>query len=146
MVPGLYDRKVGIVGMCELQECTEEKLQIRGLYEIPWEVMDYDDLTIVLCNIVAGPVILDRRTHGFPIGWGRLIHDMIVHRCVFVWGPCLLATLYHQMHGIVYLRQRSIGCGVTLLQLWVWEHIAIARPTVHVDLEDVQPYAYRYTP
>lgn len=71
--------------------------------------MDNDDLTIALCSIVVGLLILDRRTHGFLVGWGRVIHDMIVHRHVFVWGPCVLATLYHQMYDIVYLRQRSIN-------------------------------------
>lgn len=100
----IYDHQVGIYGVCELRECIEEELQIRGRYEIPWEVMDYDELTIVLWSVVVGLLILDRRTHGFPVGWGRVIHDMIVHRWVFEWGPCLLATLYHQMHDTVYLR------------------------------------------
>ncbi|XP_059078080.1 serine/threonine-protein phosphatase 7 long form homolog [Cryptomeria japonica] len=139
----IYDYKVGIVSMCELRECTEEELQIRGQYEIPWEAMDYDDLTIVLCSVLAGLLISDRWTHGLSIGWSRVIHDMIVQECVFAWGPCLLATFYHQMHDIVYLRQRNIGGGVTLLQVWEWEHIVIARSTIYVELQDEKPYANR---
>lgn len=120
-------------------------MQISGRYEIPWARLDNDDLTIVLCGIVGGLLIPDRRGHGFPVGWGRVLHDMIVHHRLYAWGPCLLAMLYYQMHGIVYLGYRSISCGVTLLQTWAWEHISISRPVVHVDLQPSEPYAFRYT-
>lgn len=95
--------------------------------------------------IVAGLLILDRRALGFPIGCGCVTHDMTIHRCVFSWGPCLLATLYHHMHGVVYLQQKLVGCGITLLQIWAWEHIDIFCPALHINLELEKPYAYEYT-
>lgn len=70
---------------------------------------------------------------------------MIVHHRVYVWGSCLLAMVYYQMHDIVYLGYLSISIGVTLLQTWAWEHISIARPIIHVDLQPSEPYACRYT-
>lgn len=60
----------------------------------------------MLACIVVGLLIPDRHAHGFPIGWGRVIHDMIIGRHVFSWGPCLLAPLYHQMHGVTCNRNQ----------------------------------------
>lgn len=71
---------------------------------------------------------------GFQLDGGRVLHDMIVHHRLYAWGPCLLAMLYYQLHGIVYPGYRSISCGVTFLQTWAWEHISISRPIIHVDL------------
>lgn len=131
--------------MCTLFKCEEHNLHILGHYEIFWDDFDNDDLTVVLACTIVGLLIPDRHAHGFPIGWGCVKHDTIIDRCVFSWGPCLLVTLYHQMHGIVYLQQKSVGCGITLLQTWAWEHIAIFHLVLHMDLELDQPYAFGYT-
>ncbi|XP_059068590.1 serine/threonine-protein phosphatase 7 long form homolog [Cryptomeria japonica] len=138
-----FDHHDGVSTLCTLFECLEEDLHIRGRYEIHWDDFDYDDLTVVLACTVARLFIPDRHTHDFSIGWGQVMHDMIIDKQVFAWGPCLLATLYHQMHGIAYLRQESIGCGITLIQMWAYEHITIFYPTLDVDLEPEKPYAYR---
>lgn len=50
-----------------LFECSEDDFHIRGHYEIHWDDFDYDDLIVVLGCIVAGLLIPDRCTHGFPI-------------------------------------------------------------------------------
>lgn len=63
----------GIATLCELFECIERDLHMRGQYEICWDDYDYDDLIVVLSSIVARLLLPDRCSHGFPIGWGRVI-------------------------------------------------------------------------
>ncbi|XP_059078015.1 serine/threonine-protein phosphatase 7 long form homolog [Cryptomeria japonica] len=99
-----YDPDDGISALCTLFECEEQDLHIRGHYDIHWDDFDYDDLIVVLACTVVGLLIPDRHAHGFLVGWGHVIHDMIINRCLFSWGPCLLVTLYHQMDGVVYLQ------------------------------------------
>lgn len=90
-----FDCDDGISGLCTLFKCEEQDLHIRGRYDIRWDDFDYDDLIVVIACTVAGLLIPDRHAHGFPVGWGHVIHDMIIDRRVFSWGPCLLVTLYH---------------------------------------------------
>lgn len=65
-----FDRDDNVVALCDLFECSKEDLTIWGQYEIPWDDLYYDDLTIILCFVVVVLLILDQRIHSFPIGWG----------------------------------------------------------------------------
>lgn len=58
----------------------------------------------------------------------------------------IFRVLHYQIYSVVYLRYRSISCGVTLLQVWDWVHISISKLVIHVDLYPEEPYTYRYTP
>lgn len=39
---------------------------------------------------------------GFPLGWGRLVVDLIVRPCRMAWGLAILADMYHELHEVVY--------------------------------------------
>lgn len=144
----VYDHRVGITGLCQLFECEEQHIPLSSQYEIEWGHLEdtYCDLIVVLCIIIRGLLIPNKRCHGFLVGWGRVIYGMIIKRWVYACGPCLLTILYYQMHGIVYLTYRSIIWGIIILKAWGLEHIVIFRPVVHVQLQDKEHYAYRYTP
>lgn len=57
----------------------------------------------------------------------------------------MLAHLYKEIHQVVYLGYSSLLAGVTLLQVWVWEHIPIERPLVDRDRPVGRAYTYGYT-
>lgn len=48
----------------------------------------------------------------------------------FAWGPVLLVSLYKDLHEYVYVDGRVLRAGVTLLHVWVWEHISVLCPHV----------------
>lgn len=83
---------------------------------------------MVIAVVMACLLVGDRKGHGFPIGWGRVLEKMAIEGTVYAWGPCVLAMLYFQLHQIVYQRVQTLSCGVTLLQVWAFEHIAICQP------------------
>ncbi|XP_059073617.1 protein MAINTENANCE OF MERISTEMS-like [Cryptomeria japonica] len=56
----------------------------------------------------------------------------------------MLAHLYRDLHQVVYLGYNNLSAGVTLLQVWVWEHIPIARPLANRDRPVRCAYAYGY--
>lgn len=45
----------------------------------------------------------------------------------------MLAHLYRDLHEVVYLGYDSLSASVTLLQVWCWEHILVARPLADRD-------------
>lgn len=63
---------------------------------------------IFLATLISGILIPDQRGHGFPIGLGDVIGGMRQDRTVYAWGPCLLGTLYQQLHEVVYRRAERI--------------------------------------
>lgn len=75
----VYDQKISIAFLCEFYECGEHDLGIKGLYEIKWDHLrqEYDELTIVMCSLIAGLLVLDQRCHEFHVGLGRVLKGMI---------------------------------------------------------------------
>lgn len=55
---------------------------------------------------------------------------MMEDMTIYDWGPFVLAYLYHDMHQVIYSKDRNIGEGVTLLHMWAYEHIVILRPQI----------------
>ena len=56
----------------------------------------------------------------------------------------MLGMLYYYLHQVAYRGQLSISAGVTLLQIWDYEHISVFRPVVDRELVDDMPYVYSY--
>lgn len=56
----------------------------------------------------------------------------------------MLSHLYREIHQVVYLGYNSLFAGVTLLQVWAWEHIPVSRPIVDRDRLVGQAYAYGF--
>lgn len=79
------------------------------------------------------------------MGWGLVLKDMVTQGRKFAWGSCMLAHLYRELHQVVYLGYTILSVGVTLLQVWAWEHIPIARPLVDRDRPIGRAYAYGCT-
>lgn len=67
----IYDHQDGVVGLYELFECDEQDLHMSGHYDISWDHLNYDDLTVVLSIIVVFPLILDRRGSQIPSWMGQ---------------------------------------------------------------------------
>ena len=86
-------------------------------------------------------MILDRRGHGFLVGWGRVLEQMVMDGVMFAWGPCMLGMLYYYLP---YRGGLSISAGVTLLQIWAYEHILVFWPMVDWELVEDMPYVYNY--
>ncbi|XP_059063972.1 serine/threonine-protein phosphatase 7 long form homolog isoform X1 [Cryptomeria japonica] len=117
-------------------------------YEIPWQGFidfDYAPLPLVLTGFVGGLLCLDRRSKGLAVGWGLVLEDMVTQGRQFAWGSCMLAHLYKDLHQVVYLGYNILLAGVTLLQVWAWEHIPVVRPLADKDRPVGRAYAYGYT-
>lgn len=56
----------------------------------------------------------------------------------------MLAHLYHDLHQVVYRGSSSLSCGVTVLQIWAWEHLAVTRPACPRVRPPGMPYIYMY--
>lgn len=56
---------------------------------------------------------------------GRTLETLVTEHTRFAWGLCLLAHLYYELQQFVYHRPIGLGCGVTLLQVWAYEHLLI---------------------
>ncbi|XP_059066361.1 protein MAIN-LIKE 1-like [Cryptomeria japonica] len=82
-------------------------------------------LVLVICGFQSGRIIPDLGRHGFPLGWSRCLYFMLHDGQQYAWGVTMLAQLYHDMHLVVYREYASLSAGVTLLHIWVWEHIAV---------------------
>ena len=89
-------------------------------------------------------MILDRRGHGFLVGWGRVLEQMVMDRVMFAWGPCMLGILYYYLHQVAYRGGLLISVGVTLLQIWAYEHILVFWLVVDWELVEDMPYVYSY--
>lgn len=92
-----------------------------GVWKIP-------RLVLVIRKFLSGRTIPDLGGHGFPLGWSRCLYFMLHDGQQYAWGLAMLAQLYHDMHLVVYRDYASLSTGVTLLHIWVWEHIAVTRP------------------
>lgn len=57
----------------------------------------------------------------------------------------MLAHLYHDLHQVFYLGAMSVSAGVTLLQIWAWEHIVVTHPMEDRDHPVGMPYVFGYT-
>lgn len=106
--------------------------------------MDYTPLPSVLAGFIGGFLCPDCRSKGLVVGMGLVLEDMVTQGHRFAWGLAMLANLYKDLHQVVYLGYSSLSVGVTLLQVWVWEHIPAARPLVDKDRPVGCAYAYRY--
>lgn len=73
---------------------------------------------LIIATMILGLVALDRRSRGFSPRWGLAWNMMLFKRTQYVWGPVMLACLYHDMHDFVYYDGRKIGTRVTLLHIW----------------------------
>ena len=85
-------------------------------------------LPSLLCLLIAQALVTDRGQKSFPLGWGRLVFDLIAQPRRMAWGPAILAEMYHELHEIVYHGGGSWACGAVLAQIWAWEHIVVIRP------------------
>ena len=135
---------------------TEGRARVQELFQdvtildrhLSWERLmseyGYDyPLPSLLCSLVAQALVTDRGQKGFPLGWGRLVYDLIARPRRMAWGPAILAEMYHELHEIVYHEGGSWACGAVLAQIWAWEHIAVIRPRVQ-PRERSQPYIFGY--
>ncbi|XP_057861147.2 protein MAINTENANCE OF MERISTEMS-like [Cryptomeria japonica] len=116
-------------------------------YEIPWQEfldLDYAPLPSVLAGFIGGFLCLDRRSKRFSVGWGLVLEQMVTQGRRFAWGSAMLAHLFRSLHEVVYLGYGSLSAGVTLLQVWCWEHIPVARPLTDRDRPVGAAYAYGY--
>lgn len=113
--------------------------------KIRWEdmLMYYDNLPSILASLVGGFICLVRRSRWLSVGWGRILLSMMQHQTRFAWGVCILAHLYHDLHQVVYDGAASLSSGVTLLQVWCWDHIAISRP-VHDRVRGDKSHTFIY--
>jgi hypothetical protein len=113
--------------------------------ELSWRaVARYAALPAVLARFIGGFLCPDRRSRGFSYGWGRVLESMVRRSRIYAWGSCLLAHLYRELHLFVYRGSSSLAADVTLLQIWAWEHIAVARPLTHRQRPEGRPYSHMY--
>ena len=122
----VYDPAAGHTVLQWMFSCGDEGLGIHD-YEIGWErlVAQHEHLIAVIRWAVGGLVIPARRGHGFPVGWGRVLEQMVMDGVMFAWGPCMLGMLYYYLHQVAYRGGLSISVGVTLLLIWAYEHISV---------------------
>ena len=64
--------------------------------EISWDFMleAYEPLCVVLVAMIASYICLDRRSQGFPVGWGWTLQLTMEEGIHFSCGVCLLGHLY----------------------------------------------------
>ena len=141
----MYEPIAGRIVLHRMFGCRDEGLGIHD-YEIGWErlVVLHEWLVVVICWVVRGLMILDRRRHGFPLEWGRVLEQMVMDGVMFAWGPCMLGMLYYYLHQVAYRGGLSISAGVTLLQIWAYENISVFWMVVDWELVDDMPYVYSY--
>lgn len=88
-------------------------------YSVAWQDMDkYAPLPSVVAGLIGDFLYPDTRSHGFSVGWGRILQKMVWYRTRYAWGVCVLAHLYHELHQVVYDEAVSLAVGGTLLQIW----------------------------
>lgn len=56
----------------------------------------------------------------------------------------MLAHLYHDLYHLVYQGLVALLVGVTLLQIWAWEHLDFTCPLSHKARPMGRPYVYGY--
>lgn len=139
----VYDPAVGRAALHRLFDCGDAELGIQD-YEIRWDLLwaRHERVVAVICRVIGGLLILDRRGHGFPVGWGRVLEQMVMDGTMFAWGPCMLAMLYYYLHQVVYRGGLPFNTGGALLQIWAYEHISIFWPLVERELIEDMPYVY----
>lgn len=93
---------------------------IRGMFQdvtiidrhISWDRLMDDfgrdfPVPYIMASIIAQDLINDRSQKGFPLGWGRLLVDLVAHPHRMAWGPTILADMYHELHEIIYHDSRT---------------------------------------
>lgn len=95
-----------------------------------WDTMKHTRLVLptVLVGVISGFLCLDRVTQGLVVEWGRTLETLVTEHTRFAWGQCLLAHLYYELHQFVYHGSIGLGCRVTLLRVWAYEHLSVTRP------------------
>ena len=77
----------------------------------------------LLCSFMAQALVTDRGQRGFPLGWERLVVDLMARLRWMAWGPTILIDMYYELHAIVYRQGRTWACKAILAQIWAWEKI-----------------------
>lgn len=71
--------------------------------------------------------MLDLNGNGFSIGWSRCLYYIMEDGVQYAWGSFILGQLYHDIYMCVYRGYKNLGTRVTLLHVWVFEHIVVCR-------------------
>lgn len=72
---------------------------------------------LVLCivaSFIGQALIPDRSQKGFPLGWGRLLADLVASPWRMAWGLTILADMYYELHEIIYRDDKTWACGAIL--------------------------------
>lgn len=100
----IYDVDVGMATCYEVLGVDTLQVETSKI-----DLQDYKrqapDLTLVIGALICGVLMLDRWGRGFNIDWG------------LAQGLVILASLYHNMHQVIYMGGQNIGAGVTLLHI-----------------------------
>ncbi|XP_059070641.1 protein MAINTENANCE OF MERISTEMS-like [Cryptomeria japonica] len=97
---------------------------------VAWDTMTATGLALpaVIGGAISGFLCPNRPTRGLAVGWGGALETLVTEHTRYAWGPCVLAHLYYELHQFVYHGSVGLGCRVTLLQVWAYEHLPITRP------------------
>jgi len=84
------------VGLTECQRVFDDPELVGQV--IPWQdIYDcYDYFPGIVAGLIGGVVCPDRRSHGFPIGWGRIMERMLTEGTRYAWG--VSNDIYHTQH------------------------------------------------
>lgn len=96
-------------------------------YKIPWQEMvdTYTTFPSILVDFIAGFLCPNHRSKGLLVERDHILESIITHGTRYAWGLCMLSHLHHDFHQVLYLRGASLSLGVTLIQVWTWEHIVV---------------------
>lgn len=83
---------------------------------------------VVIGGVISEFICPSRMKYGLDIGWSRSLEMLMTQSTGFAWVPYVFAHLYYELHQFVYLNRCSLECGLILLQVWAYEHIAVTRP------------------
>lgn len=111
-----------------------------------YEIADrYAPFPSVLTSFIGGVLCPYHRLKRLAVRWGLVLEYLVMKGRRFSWGSYMLAHLYKELHQVVYLECMSLLVGVTLIQVWAWEHIVVTRPLVDRDKPICFPYVFGYT-
>lgn len=64
---------------------------------------------MILACLIGGFIYPDRRSQGFVVGCGEILHSMMQHQTRYAWGVCMLTYLYHDLHQVVFDESASMS-------------------------------------